>query len=87
MEKIVLLGAAGAIGASIADALRAERAQYRVVGRSEANLRRNFGNDPLAEIRTWDPNDDLSIRQALAGAESALYLVGVNYWQFDLHPS
>jgi nucleoside-diphosphate-sugar epimerase len=86
MEKIALLGAAGAIGASIADALRAERAPYRVVGRSEANLRRDFGADPLAEIRIWEPNDDLSVRQALAGAESAVYLVGVNYWQFDLHP-
>ncbi len=86
MEKIALLGAAGAVGASIADALRTEGAPYRVVGRSEASLRRSFGNDPLAEIKAWDPQDDLSVRQALAGTDSAVYLVGVNYWQFDLHP-
>lgn len=86
MNKIALLGAAGAIGASIADALRAERASYRVVGRTEASLRRNFGDDPLAEIKTWDLDDDLSIRHALTGADTAIYLVGVNYWQFELHP-
>ncbi len=86
MNKIALLGAAGAVGASVADALRTEGAPYRVVGRSEATLRRHFGNDPLAEIKTWDPSDDLSVRQALAGVESAVYLVGINYWQFELHP-
>ena len=86
MSKIALLGAAGAMGASIADALRAEGKPYRVVGRTEASLRRAFGEDALAEIKTWNPEDDISIRQALAGVESAVYLVGVNYWQFDLHP-
>jgi len=34
MEKVALFGAAGAIGRSIADALRSEGKAYRVVGRN-----------------------------------------------------
>jgi nucleoside-diphosphate-sugar epimerase len=86
MAKIGLLGAAGAIGGSIAEALRAEGTPYRVIGRSDESLRRTFGSDPLAEIKAWNIDDPLSLRQALAGLESAIYLIGVNYWQFDLHP-
>lgn len=87
MAKIALLGAAGAIGISIADALRAEGTPYRVIGRSDTGLRRAFGTDPLAEIKAWNPDDVSSLRQALAGVETAIYLIGVNYWQFDLHPA
>lgn len=86
MAKIALLGAAGAVGKSIADALRARNTPYRVIGRSDASLRSAFGGDPLAEIKAWNPEDGPSVRQALAGVESAIYLVGVNYWQFELHP-
>ena len=86
MAKIALLGAAGAMGGSIADALRKEGTPYRVVGRSDASLRQSFGRDPLAEIKGWNPDDGASVRQALAGVESAIYLIGVNYWQFELHP-
>lgn len=86
MGKVALLGAAGAIGTSIAQALRSEGTPYRVVGRSEEPLRRAFGGDPLAEIQVWNLDDALSVRQALAGIETAIYLIGVNYWQFELHP-
>jgi nucleoside-diphosphate-sugar epimerase len=86
MAKIALLGAAGAVGVSIADALRQEGLPYRVIGRSSASLRRCFGSDPLAEIKMWNLDDDASVRQALAGIEWAIYLIGVNYWQFELHP-
>ncbi len=86
MSKIALVGAAGAIGMSIAEALRAEGTPYRVIGRTEASLRRAFGGDPLAEIKTWNPDNAASIREALEGVETAVYLVGVNYWQFELHP-
>lgn len=87
MARIALLGAAGAVGLSIAAALRAEGTPYRVIGRSDENLRRAFGGDPLAEIKPWNLDDGLSTRQALAGVETAIYLIGVNYWQFELHPS
>ncbi len=86
MPKIALFGAAGAIGQSIARALAAEGQPYRVVGRSEAGLRRAFGADPLAEIVTWDPDVPASVQAAAAGIETIVYLVGVNYWQFELHP-
>ena len=86
MSKIALFGAAGAIGQSIAAAIRAEGQPYRVVGRSEASLRQAFGADPLAEIVTWNPDVPESVQAAAAGVETLIYLVGVNYWQFELHP-
>ena len=86
MSKVALFGAAGAIGQSIAQALAAQGQPYRVVGRSEASLRKAFGADPLAEIATWDPDSPASIKAAAAGIDTIVYLVGVNYWQFELHP-
>jgi len=86
MSKIALFGAAGAIGQSIATELAAGGQPYRVVGRSEASLRKSFGADPLAEIVTWDPDSPASVRAAAEGIETIVYLVGVNYWQFELHP-
>jgi nucleoside-diphosphate-sugar epimerase len=83
---IVLLGAAGAIGGSIADALRAAGRRYRAVGRSRGPLEARFAADPLAEIVTWNPDDPASVREACHGAECLVYLVGVDYWKFELHP-
>jgi nucleoside-diphosphate-sugar epimerase len=83
---IALFGAAGAIGKSIARAISAQAVQYRVVGRSRTALAAAFGADPLAEIVTWNPDDPASVQAAAAGADAIVYLVGVNYWQFDLHP-
>lgn len=84
--RIALFGAAGAIGQSIAAALRAEGRAYRVVGRGEAALRSAFGTDPLAQIRSWDPDSPASVRAAAEGIETLVYLVGVDYWRFGLHP-
>ena len=86
MSKIALFGAAGAIGQSIANALAAKGQPYRVVGRSEASLRKSFGADPLAEIVTWNPDSPESVKAAASGIDTLIYLVGVNYWQFELHP-
>jgi nucleoside-diphosphate-sugar epimerase len=86
MSKVALFGAAGAIGQSIAKALAAKGQAYRVVGRSEASLRKAFGADPLAEIVTWNPDSPASVKAAAAGMDTLIYLVGVNYWQFELHP-
>ena len=87
MPKVALFGAAGAIGRSIAAALGQAGEPYRVVGRSEAALKHTFGADPLAEIATWDPDSPASVVRAAAGVETLIYLVGVNYWQFELHPA
>ena len=86
MGKIALFGAAGAIGQSIAAALRAQGQAYRVVGRSHASLEQAFGADPLAELCPWNPDDPASIAAAARGIDPLVYLVGVNYWQFELHP-
>ncbi|WLE63799.1 NAD-dependent epimerase/dehydratase family protein [Burkholderia plantarii] len=86
MSKIALFGAAGAIGQSIAEALHEARRPYRVVGRNLAALRDRFGADPLAEIVGWDPEAAESIRAAADDIDTLVYLVGVNYWQFELHP-
>ncbi len=85
-RKIALFGAAGAIGQSIAAALRKAGRPYRVVGRSRAPLTQSFGDDPRAEIVTWNPDDPESVRAAARGIDTIVYLVGVNYWQFELHP-
>lgn len=86
METIALWGANGAIGGSVANALRRAGRHYRVVGRNRESLERAYGSDPLAEIATWDPADPASVRAAAAGASAIVYLVGVDYTQFALHP-
>ena len=86
MEKVGLFGAAGAIGESISETLRAQQRPYRVVGRNRKALESKFGNDPRAEIVNWDPEDPSSVRAAARELDTIFYLVGVPYWQFELHP-
>src|SRR5882757_2554679 len=76
----------GAVGRGIAYALNHQAAPYRVVGRDRAALTKSFGNDQLAEIITWDPNDAASARAALRGSDTIVYLIGVPYHQFPLPP-
>src|ERR1700759_961951 len=84
--QIGLLGAAGAAGHSIARALSAAGRRYRVVGRNRAALQKSFGDDPLAEIATWNMDDPASVAAALKGLQTAVYLVGVPYDEFSKHP-
>jgi nucleoside-diphosphate-sugar epimerase len=86
MCKVALFGATGAIGQSIASALSCKGRPYRVVGRNEASLRKAFGADPLAEVVVWNPDFPISVQAAASGIETLIYMVGVNYWQFDRHP-
>src|SRR5258706_13721998 len=86
VKKINLIGAAGAIGKSIADALRRDGTAYRVVGRNRPALSAAFGGDKLAEIVTWNPDDPESERAAVRGSDVLVYLVGVPYNHFELHP-
>ena len=86
MSKVALFGAAGAIGQTIAGALSSNHQAYRVVGRTQAPLKQAFGSDPLAEIITWNPDDPASVRAAAQGVDSIVYLVGVAYDHFELHP-
>lgn len=84
--KFALIGAAGAIGISVAAAIRRQGHAYRVVGRNRAQLEKYFGSDPLAECVTWNPDDPASVRSACRVADTLIYLVGVPYDQFRLHP-
>ena len=86
MGKIALFGAAGAIGHSLADALRARGQEYRVVGRDRTRLEKAFGSDSRAELVTWNPDDPASVRAAARGIDTIVYLVGVPYNHFELHP-
>lgn len=83
---VALVGATGAIGKSAAAALRQKGQRYRVVGRSRATLEKTFGDDPLAEIAIWDPDDEQSTRAALRNVAAVVYMVGVPYTEFRLHP-
>lgn len=87
MAKIALFGAAGAIGRSLTDALKQRGEGYRVVGRDRARLEKAFGNDPKAEIVTWNPDEPESVRDAARGVDTLIYLVGVPYDHFELHPT
>jgi len=86
MNTIALLGAAGAVGSSIASALRLQGRSYRAIGRSKGRLEASLESDPLAEIVTWNPDDPQSVRSAVHGVDTLFYLVGVPYNQFHLHP-
>lgn len=86
MGDIALIGASGSLGKSIARALRQNQQPYRVIGRSEETLRRSFRDNPQATVCTWNMDDPESVRKALSGVETGIYLIGVNYWQFELHP-
>ena len=82
---IALIGGTGAVGRAIARVLTEQRRSYRMIGRSGRSLQKSFGGDPYAEVRTWSA-DASSARAALEGVESAIYLVGVPYDRFELHP-
>jgi nucleoside-diphosphate-sugar epimerase len=86
MDRIALFGASGAMGRSVADALSRANARFRVVGRTRGVLERQFGGNPLTEIVTWDPDDSASVRAACRGIDTIVYMVGVDYWRFELHP-
>jgi nucleoside-diphosphate-sugar epimerase len=86
MSLVALIGGTGAVGRAIAGELRGQGRAYRVIGRSEASLAKLFGTDRSAELRTWNA-DAASASAALEGAESAIYLVGVPYDRFELHPT
>jgi nucleoside-diphosphate-sugar epimerase len=85
--KYALYGATGAVGKALAAKL-AERGQpFRVVGRSEERLRRDFGAyEPLVEYCAADLSDSAAAARAATGVGTIFYTVGVPYPQFEQHP-
>jgi len=85
--KHALFGATGAVGKALAAKL-AERGQpFRVVGRSEERLRKDFRlYEPLVEYCAADLSDSAAAARAAAGVDTIFYTVGVPYPQFEQHP-
>jgi nucleoside-diphosphate-sugar epimerase len=84
--KYAILGAAGAVGRELVPRL-VESGEVRVVGRSEARLRREFGRfQPRVEVCAADLADPPGAEKATAGAETVFYLAGAPYTHFELHP-
>ncbi|HUA08136.1 MAG TPA: NAD-dependent epimerase/dehydratase family protein [Candidatus Acidoferrales bacterium] len=86
MGNIGIIGATGAVGQAIAKELHAQGRGYVAVGRDQARLEALFGGDPLATCRSWDTESAATLEPVLEGVESVIYLIGVEYWKFDLHP-
>jgi len=87
MTKHAILGAAGAVGTALAAKLAEKGEAFRVVGRSKERLEKQFGKyGSLVEYSAADLSDPEAAARAVTGAETAFYLVGVPYTQFELHP-
>jgi nucleoside-diphosphate-sugar epimerase len=82
-----IFGATGAVGKALAAEFASAGVPFRVVGRSEERLRRDFSQyKGLAEYRIADLGDPRAAASAAQGADLIYYTVGVPYDQFRLHP-
>lgn len=86
MARAGLIEVAGATGKTIARALDAKGREYLVIGRNRAALENALGASTGTEITTWDPDDPGSVRAAVRGTDTLVYLVGVPYNRFELLP-
>ncbi|HWY71401.1 MAG TPA: NAD-dependent epimerase/dehydratase family protein [Terriglobales bacterium] len=85
--KYALFGATGTVGKALAAKLAKKGTPFRVVGRFEERLRRDFGvYEPLVEYCAADLSDPAAAARAAAGVETIFYTVGVPYTQFEQHP-
>jgi nucleoside-diphosphate-sugar epimerase len=82
--SIALFGGSGTLGQALAPLFGAQ--PFRVVGRSLAQLRSVFAAYPAADLAVWDPAKPETARVALEGIRTLVYLVGVPYTDFRLHP-
>lgn len=82
--RIALVGGTGAIGASVGAAFADAGLPFAVIGRSAEAIRSRF--PAPVEARPWDPADSTSIRAAVRGLDTLVYMVGVPYDAFHLHP-
>jgi nucleoside-diphosphate-sugar epimerase len=81
---LALFGATGVLGQALAPLLAPHR--FRAVGRSHGHLTSLFAAYPNAELAVWDPAKPDTAVAALQGVETMIYLVGVPYTDFRLHP-
>src|SRR5580700_1040087 len=81
---IALFGGSGTLGQALAPLFGAQ--PFRVVGRSLTQLRSAFAAHPHADLAVWDPAKPETASAALEGIQTLVYLVGVPYTEFRLHP-
>jgi nucleoside-diphosphate-sugar epimerase len=85
--KYAIFGATGSVGKALAAKFGREGCPFRVVGRSEERLRRDFqAYGTLVEYCPADLSDPAAAARAARGVDTVFYLVGVPYTQFELHP-
>jgi nucleoside-diphosphate-sugar epimerase len=85
--RYAIFGATGATGKALAVELARANAPFRVVGRSVERLRRDFARyEPLVDYCAADLSDPKAAAAAASNVETIVYVVGVPYTQFDLHP-
>ena len=82
--SIALFGGSGTLGQALAPLFGAQ--PFRVVGRSLTQLRSAFAAYPSADLAVWDPAKPETAAAALEGIRTLVYLVGVPYTDFRLHP-
>jgi nucleoside-diphosphate-sugar epimerase len=81
---IALFGGSGTLGQALAPLFGSQ--PFRVVGRSLTQLRSAFAAHPHADLAIWDPAKPETASAALEGIQTLVYLVGVPYTEFRLHP-
>ena len=81
---VALFGGSGTLGQALAPLFGSQH--FRVVGRSLSQLRSGFTAYPGADLAVWDPANPDTTATALHGIKTLVYLVGVPYPDFRLHP-
>jgi nucleoside-diphosphate-sugar epimerase len=82
--SIALFGGSGTLGQALAPLFGSQ--PFRVVGRSLTQLRSTLAAHPAADLAVWDPAKPETAAVALEGIRTLVYLVGVPYTDFRLHP-
>jgi nucleoside-diphosphate-sugar epimerase len=83
-KVLAIVGAAGAIGHSVASELNRRGVRFRAVGRDRKKLETAFHGK--AEIVDADIGDQNQAQRALSGVDTIVYTVGLPYPQHELHP-
>jgi nucleoside-diphosphate-sugar epimerase len=81
---VALFGGSGTLGQALAPLFSSQ--SFRVVGRSLTQLQSAFAAYPGADLAVWDPAKPETATAALHGIKTLVYLVGVPYTDFRLHP-
>jgi nucleoside-diphosphate-sugar epimerase len=86
-KRWAIIGAAGAVGRATGAELERRGISFRVLGRRREALETAFGSMSLAEIVPADVSDGAALSDALRGADTAVYAVGLPYTNFAQHPA